>query len=79
MNLKIGEKITLNDKDTYIIMNTINYDNNNYVFLLNNDKEVVIKVGLEIIDGDEVFIKIVNDKELIKKLLEEISGEKISE
>ena len=78
MNLEIGEKIQLNNNEEYTVMYRLNYEEKNYVFLMNNDKDLVIKIGEEVLDENKVFVRVVKDKEVIKKILEKISGEKIS-
>lgn len=79
MNLELGEEITLNNKDKYFVMGTIIYEDKRYVFLMNNDEDLVIKVGEEVVQNDKVFVKLVKDKELIKNIIEEVAGEKISD
>lgn len=79
MNLELGEEITLNNKDKYIIMGVTTYADKRYVFLMNNDNDLVIKVGEEVIENDKVFVKIVKNKKIIKEIIEQVAGEKISD
>ena len=46
---------------------------------MNNDNDLVIKIGEEVIENDKIFVKIVKNKKLIKEIIEQVAGEKISD
>lgn len=63
----IDEIITIDNED-YVIMDSIQYENNNYYYAISIDKQKFTLLKL-INEGSELQVEGVKDKELIKKLL----------
>ena len=68
MDIMKGDVLTLKN-DKYIVIETLNYQNNNYIFTdkLNND-EVCKEYNIFKIDGD--YVEIIEDKILNNELTE---------
>ena len=65
MNIDIKDVLTLSDKNKYVVVSKINYENKNYYYLVDVNSNINIKFCYE--DGEELVE--LNDKELTTKLL----------
>ena len=71
----MDNEIILIDGKDYVVLNRINYKNNTYLYVMNEDKEFsVLKEDTE--NGD-TYIESVNDVELVKEILQVILKEYI--
>ena len=71
----MDNEIILIDGKDYAVLNRINYKNNTYLYVMNEDKEFsVLKEDTE--NGD-TYIESVNDVELVKEILQVILKENI--
>ena len=71
----MDNEIILIDGKDYVVLNRINYKNNTYLYVMNEDKEFsVLKEDTE--NGD-TYIESVNDVELVKEILQVILKENI--
>ena len=66
-----GDLLTLDNNKEYLVVNQLNYENNNYVFLI--AKDGISDIMICLFKGDEL-IK-VEDSELIKKLIERFESD----
>ena len=65
MNIDIKDVLTLSDKNKYVVVSKINYENKNYYYLVDVNSNINIKFCYE--DGEELVE--FDDKELTTKLL----------
>ena len=68
--INFGEVIELENCEEYICFSKIEEDGKHYVFLLSNFKPLVVKFAEEIVDGDQIGIRLVEDPELKAHLFE---------
>lgn len=65
MNINIKDVLTLSDKNRYVITSKVNYENKEYVLLIDINNNENIKFCY--IDNDEIIE--INNKDLVTKLL----------
>lgn len=66
MNIEVNDLITLNDGDKYIIIKTSIVNQRQYAYIVNiNDKD---DDGIVLIENN--IVKLIDDPELIKKIIE---------
>ncbi len=73
MTLKVNTVIKLINKESYVILNEINYENEKYFLVMGVDdnKDVIpakVLIIKEVLKNNKAFVKIVTDQELIVKL-----------
>lgn len=67
--LEFGEVVVLENGKEYIVFSKANVDGVDYVYLMSNFKPLDIMFAKQIIDGDELKLDIVSNKEEKEKLL----------
>lgn len=65
MIINIKDTLTLDDKNEYVVVSKVNYDNKNYYYILDIKDNTNVKFCYQ--DNDELVE--LNDKELTTKLL----------
>lgn len=70
MNFEEGELITLESGKEYLIVSTINFENNNYVYLFSNFKPLEIKLGKQINENGETKIEMITTKEEKEQIMQ---------
>ena len=71
-DFKIGGKVTINKDESYIIIDIISINNKIYYLCSTNKKPVTPKVFEREEEGEKVFIKFVEDKEILKQIAEKV-------
>ncbi len=71
MKLEIGEIITLDNGEEYMVLTRETYKNKDYLYLIFVKKPVVIKIVEEEINNEEVSVITVEDPEILKGLLQQ--------
>jgi hypothetical protein len=67
--IKRGEAITLDDGKEYAVVDIV-YDNNcKYIYLARDEGKFEVLLGKEIIEGDDVIVETLDDKEEIKRVI----------
>lgn len=64
-----GDEITLDNNQVYVCFNRLDYLENSYIYLVNKKNNNDIKIAKEI-NGKELGIVFVTDKNLLNKLTE---------
>lgn len=73
MFIEEGEIITLNNKE-YIVVHIINYNDENYAYLISNFKPVDIIVTKVISINKNSILEEVTDKNILNEILEIVSN-----
>ena len=78
--LKINTIITLKNSESYVILNEVTYENEQYFLVMGLDekKDVIpskVLIIKEVTKNNRTFIKIVNDQDLIIKLTKKLKDE----
>ena len=73
MNLEAGELIELDNNEQYIVMDTMNYNNSNYIFLITRTSPISIKIAEEKIKDNSINLEMVENSNLIEKLIKVLS------
>lgn len=69
MKIEIGEIITLSNNKEYICFSTATENGKDYVYLISNFKPLEIKFGEQLIEGQDLNIRIINNIEEKQNLL----------
>ena len=69
MNIEITDIITLNCDEKYIVCSKIEYENKNYLYLVNSINNQDIKFAMEKQKDNKLFITEIEDEQLIQTLL----------
>ena len=69
-NIKFGEIAVLEDGKEFICFSSLDYNDNNYVYLVSNYKPWEVRFAKQINDGHTLKLEIVTDKDEKEKLLE---------
>lgn len=69
MKLEAGEIIELNNNETYIVMNNIEYNNKSYVMLMTDKSPISIKIAIQEIINDKVSLSIVENSKEIEEVV----------
>ena len=69
-NIKFGEIAVLEDGTEFICFSSLDYNDNNYVYLVSNYKPLEVRFAKQINDGNTLKLEIVTDKDEKEKLLE---------
>ena len=67
--IDIKDVITLSDDNKYVVCSKTNYNNNNYLYLIDIIDNSNVKFGLEKIQGERISIIEIDNEELISTLL----------
>lgn len=73
MKLEAGELIELNNNETYIVMNNIEYNNKSYVMLMTDKSPVSIKIAIQEVVNDTVSLTTVENSKEIEEIVKYIS------
>lgn len=65
MSIEIKDTILLDDNNEYVVVSKVNYENKNYYYIVDKNKNENLKFCYE--DGEELVE--LNDKEITTKLL----------
>ena len=65
---KVGGKIILEDNTKYQIVDIINYNNKEYLFCCTTQKPIAPKLLEKKIEGDDVYIREVEDPRILKNV-----------
>lgn len=76
---KIGGKVTIDENETYRIVDIIEKNNKKYYFACTEKKPVKPVVFQRIEENGDVFLKIEEDKQIIKEIAEKIIQESNNE
>lgn len=69
---KIGGKVTINENESYRIIDIIKKDGKTYYFSCTNQKPIEPKIFQRIEDNGKTYIEIVENPEIIKEIAEKI-------
>lgn len=69
MKIGIGELITLSNNKEYVCFDTLTYNGADYVYLMSNFKPLEIKFGVQILQDNQINIRIINNQEEKQKVL----------
>ena len=69
---KIGGTVTIDENETQIIVDIVKIDDITYYFSATKTKPIIPKVFRRIDEGKNTFIEIIEDKNVIKKVLEKV-------
>lgn len=74
-NINIGDIIELNDSKSYIVLSSVMYDGDNFLYLANVDDQKEQELGIVIIENDKLRIEFIDNndlenKEIITKLMD---------
>lgn len=72
---KIGGKVTLGEKEEYIIVDIIEYENNMYYFASSTKKPIIPKIFQRIDENGKTFVKFVEDPKIIKYIADKVVNE----
>lgn len=73
MKLEAGELIELDNNETYIVMNNIEYNNQNYVMLMTDKSPISIKIAIQEVIDDKVNLTIVENSKEIEEVIKYMS------
>lgn len=73
MKLETGELIELENNETYIVMNSIEYNNKNYVMLMTDKSPISIKIAIQEIINDKVSLTVVENSKEIEGVIKYMS------
>ena len=73
MKLEAGELTELNNNETYIVMNNIEYNNKSYVMLMTDKSPVSIKIAIQEVVNDTVSLTTVENSKEIEEIVKYIS------
>lgn len=71
--LETGELIELDNNETYIVMNNLEYNNKNYVMLMTDNSPISIKIAIQEVINDEINITIVENSQEIEEVIKYMS------
>lgn len=74
MVLEEGEILTLNQQE-YIVIDVVNYLNQQYAYLISNFKPLDVIIAKVTIDNDNLSLEEVEDKKIIEEILKIVSIE----
>jgi len=69
MHLEVGELITFDDDTKYFVVETLDYNDSRYVYLISESEDVNIILGKEKIEGNDVLVDNVTDEEELKAII----------
>ena len=67
--LEVGEIAVIEDNKEYIVFSRLNDNGFDYVYLMSNFKPLEIKFAKQILNGDNLELEIVSNKEEKQRLL----------
>jgi ABC-type uncharacterized transport system permease subunit len=68
-----GEYITLDNNKEYFVVEIVEQEDKRYLYLV-SEKDVQVVVAEEIIDGDDIFVETIDDKEKITEIVKIVTG-----
>lgn len=71
--LEAGELVELDNDEAYIVMNSMEYNNKNYVMLMTDRSPISIKIAIQEMINNEVDLTIVENSQEIEEVIKYMS------
>ena len=69
MNLEKNSIIKLTDDKLYYILETLEYNNSNYIYIIEKDNPMNLKFYKEDLINNQISLKVVEDKEELNEIM----------
>ena len=69
MNLEKNSIIKLTDDKLYYILETLEYNNSNYIYIIEKDNTMNLKFYREDLINNQISLKVVEDKEELNEIM----------
>lgn len=66
-HVTIGESLTLDNDKVYGVIDIVESNNKRYLYLV-NPTDVDVLIAEEVLEGDQMYIETIEDKNLIKEI-----------